>query len=72
MRRPRAAESQDLEAPMQPGHVELTEAPLFGEFAAVLWVPDPEQRHWWREYYIRHADPHSKPNARPIGFGRPR
>ena len=56
---------------MQPGHVELTEAPLFGEFAAVLWVPDPEQRHWWREYYIR-SDPHSKPNARPIGFGRPR
>jgi len=70
VRRPHAGESQDLDAPMQPGHVELTEAPLFGEFAAVLWVPDPEQRHWWREYYIRRSD--AKPNARPIGFGRPR
>ena len=71
MRRPRAGESQELEAPIQPGALDLPEAPQFGEFAAVLWVPDPEQRHWWREYYIR-SDPHSKPNARPIGFGKPR
>jgi len=40
------------------------------DFAAILWVPDPEQRHWWREYYVQKAT--EKPNARPIGFGRPR
>lgn len=72
MRRPRAGESADLAAPLQPGHLDLPAgAPVLAEFVAVLWVPDPEQRHWWREYYIRHA-PHSKPNTRPIGFGRPR
>lgn len=34
-----------------------------------LYVPDPEQRHGWREYYIRPA-PQEKPGRRPIGFGR--
>jgi len=24
---------------------------------AVLWVPDPEQRHGWREYYVKKAMP---------------
>lgn len=36
--------------------------------AGVLWVPDPEQRHWWREYYIQ------KPNGQPerqVGFRKP-
>lgn len=40
--------------------------------AAVLWVPDPEQRRGWREFYIRRQGGSSKPNARPIGFGKPR
>lgn len=33
----------------------------------VLWVPDPEQRHGWREYYVkRTATP--KPGARKMGY----
>ena len=71
MRRPRGGESQELAAPMQPGHLEPQGAPVFSEFAAVVWAPDPEQRHGWREHYIRRPDPHSKPNTRPVGFGRP-
>lgn len=34
---------------------------------AVLWVPDPEQRHGFREFYI-YPDP--KP-SRPVGFRKP-
>lgn len=35
--------------------------------AGVLWVPDPEQRHWWREFYVRRIPDKEK---RRIGFGR--
>lgn len=34
-----------------------------------LWVPDPEQRHGWREFYVARPDP--KPGANPIGFRKP-
>lgn len=34
-----------------------------------LWVPDPEQRHGWREFYVAHPEP--KPGANPIGFRKP-
>lgn len=37
------------------------------ETAAILLVPDPEQRRGWREYYVRHAKPNAKP-ANPMGF----
>ena len=37
--------------------------------AGSLWVPDPEQRHGWREFYIR-RDATPKP-GRPMGFGKP-
>lgn len=32
----------------------------------VLWVPDIEQRHGWREYYVKKAAP--KPGARKMGY----
>lgn len=54
------------------GHAESdadAAAPLSG-VAAVLWIPDPEQRRGWREIYIRRSP--SKLNARPLGFGKPR
>jgi hypothetical protein len=36
------------------------------QYAAVLWVPDPEQRHGWREYYVRHGpQPKPKPGDVP-------
>lgn len=38
-----------------------------GRVVGVLVIPDPEQRHGWREYYVR-EDP--KP-SRPIGFRKP-
>lgn len=36
----------------------------------VMWVPDPEKRRGWREYYVY---PSPKPGAerRPLGFRRP-
>jgi hypothetical protein len=51
------------------GKVETVEASSLGQYAAVLWVPDPEQRRGWREYYVKHGEP-SKPGARErMGFG---
>lgn len=36
---------------------------------AVLWVPDPEQRHGWREYYVRAAPAKGvKRHRPPMGF----
>lgn len=34
--------------------------------AAVLWLPDPEQRHGWREYYVKREGP--KPGSRRMGY----
>jgi hypothetical protein len=36
------------------------------QWAAVLWVPDPEQRRGWREYYVRKKAA-EKPGGR-LGF----
>ncbi len=33
---------------------------------AVLWLPDPEQRHGWREFYVRKQAP--KPGAKKMGY----
>jgi hypothetical protein len=41
------------------------------DVAGKLYVPDPEQRHGWREFYI-HKAVSEKPGARSIGFGKPR
>lgn len=41
-----------------------------GDIVGRLYVPDPEQRHGWREFYV-HREPAPKPGARPIGFGKP-
>jgi hypothetical protein len=32
----------------------------------VLWGPDIEQRHGWREYYVKKTTP--KPGARKMGY----
>lgn len=42
------------------------------EPAGKLYVPDPEQRYGWREFYVHKPTVQEKPGARPIGFGRPR
>lgn len=41
------------------------------EVAGKLYVPDPEQRNGWREFYV-HKSAQQKPGARPLGFGKPR
>lgn len=41
------------------------------DVAGKLYVPDPEQRHGWREFYVHRDMPALKPGARPLGFGRP-
>lgn len=33
---------------------------------AVLWIPDIEQYHKWREYYVKKQAP--KPGARKMGY----
>jgi len=40
------------------------------DVAGRLYVPDPEQRHGWREFYV-HKAPEQKPGARPLGFRKP-
>lgn len=40
---------------------EETERPV-----AVLWIPDIEQRHKWREYYVKRVSP--KPGSKPMGY----
>lgn len=40
---------------------EANDAPV-----AVLWVFDPEQRHFLREYYVKRQAP--KPGSKPMGY----
>ncbi len=37
---------------------------------AVLWIPDIEQRHGFREYYVKKQA--AKPGSTPIGFRKVR
>jgi hypothetical protein len=39
--------------------------------AGRLVVPDPEQRHGWREHYVPAAPATAKAGTRSIGFRRP-
>lgn len=34
--------------------------------AAILWLPDPEQRRGYREYYVQADKPNERPE--PMGF----
>lgn len=51
------------------GHADSNVAPTPTEFdgvRAVLWLPDPESRHGWREFYVREPEK-KKPGGR-VGF----
>lgn len=57
----------------QPEDTVVIEAGKAGEMdadperpVAVLWLIDPEQPHWFREYYVKKAA--SKPGARKMGY----
>ena len=45
---------------------DLADSSEEGKTAAILLVPDPEQRKGWREYYVMH----DKPNTRPEPMSR--
>lgn len=38
---------------------------------AVLWVPDPEQRHGWREVYVKPKARQPKPRAAGFAASMP-
>lgn len=44
---------------------DLADTSPIPETATILWVPDPEQRNGWREYYVKRE----KPNAKPAAMG---
>jgi len=48
---------------MQQGKVETIAESGLSPYAAVLWVPDPEQRRGWREYYVRKGGQPPKPGG---------
>lgn len=51
------------------GHAESSVEPANGSFddvRAILWLPDPETRRGWREFYVRDPVP-KKPGGR-VGF----
>lgn len=52
---------------MERGHAETGPSSEFADVAAVLWVPDPEQRHGWREVYVRRT---AQQRRHRMGFGR--
>lgn len=58
------------EQPLMPGsgvqNLESSGEPKPGT-AATLWVPDPEQRHGWREYYV-YREPPPPPQRRKLGL----
>ena len=51
---------------IQQGHVEVVIDRPDEHPVAVLWVPDIEQRHGWREYYVKRQVP--KPGSKPMGY----
>lgn len=70
MKRPRADDYDDWWWPASLGmgtvH-DLADRDEPNETAAILLVPDPEQRRGWREYYVSKDKPKSK-RPRQIGF----
>jgi hypothetical protein len=68
--RRRAEDDYYWPTPLVPGHAASNIGPADDRpaVAAVLWVPDIDARHLYREHYVyRERD---KPGSRPIGFGR--
>lgn len=54
--------------PVTVGHVETRPEDVSSDHpAAVLWILDPEQRHGWREFYVKRPVVTSR---RTIGFRR--
>ena len=65
--RPRAFDSVDGSYIVGTGTAQSIGEAEHDKPAGRLFVPDPEQRHGWREHYVNQPP---KPGARPIGFRR--
>jgi hypothetical protein len=50
--------------PIEMGSAEPASGADHGASSPVLWVPDPESRHMWREFYCNEP----LPERAPIGF----
>ncbi len=69
MKRPRSFGEEDYFFGPYLGHGsvhDLGDSSPPDETAAILVVPDPEQRRGWREYYVYRDKPNAKPE--PMGF----
>ncbi len=64
----RADDDDDIETPSVTIGAAEPGSPDIGRAVAVLWVPDPEQRHGIREFYVYPASPKE---GRPLGFRKP-
>jgi hypothetical protein len=52
---------------LQRGSVQIDyDEDAISNVAAVLWLPDPESQHWWREFYVKKRVP--KPGGKGMGF----
>jgi hypothetical protein len=63
-----ATEDEEGWVTPEEGRAEAVTSETPRKHVAVLWVPDPEQRHGWREYWVDKE----KPGVRPLGLGRRR
>lgn len=68
MRRPRSEDYYYVETVVlgQGSVHDLADSKPDAPTAAILWVPDPEMRHSWREYYVQDEKPNDKPEQ--MGF----
>jgi len=66
-KRPRAFLDADGSVILGTGSAHSVGEPESDKPAGKLYIPDPEQRHGWREYYVQRPP---KPGSRPIGFTR--
>lgn len=57
-----------LDEPPGPGRAANMTGPTTTDYVGKILVPDIEQRHGYREYYVMHRDP--KP-GRAFGFKKP-
>jgi hypothetical protein len=61
----------DEPRPLDTGAVsvhEIATPTRLGDVAAILWVPDPEARRGWREFYVNRAPQPTAPRPGTLGF----
>lgn len=67
--RPAFAPDDTVDIGMGETEFTVNGVPDSGDYVAVLWLIDPEQRHFLREYYVKKQTA-PKPGSRPMGYRR--